>query len=93
MRGGVNCCFKAVLKKGCGLNYLKRQSDARLAVTGASSRLGAVMGRGAAARGDFGRAAPRRAAGPHDDIMPSAVGAELKTGASDTASRTFVDDF
>jgi hypothetical protein len=25
--------------------------------------------------------------------MPGAVGAELKTGASDAASRTFVDDF
>ena len=25
--------------------------------------------------------------------MPSAVGAELKTGTSDAASRTFVDDF
>jgi len=43
--------------------------------------------------GDFGTAALRRAAGSHDDIMPGAVGAELKTGTSDAASRKFVGRF
>lgn len=48
--------------------------------------------RSAAGR-DFGRVALKSAAGSHDDITPGAVATELKTGASDAAGRTFVDDF
>ncbi len=50
-RDGESCAASNRSEKGRGLNYSKRQSDARLAVTGASRGIGAVVRRGAAARG------------------------------------------
>jgi NADP-dependent 3-hydroxy acid dehydrogenase YdfG len=106
-RAGESCAASSRSEKGSergrGPNYSKRPSDARLAVTGASSRIGAVAGRDLAARGarsrsahrrgDFGRVAEIDGMLRATTIMPSAVGAESKTRTSDAASRKFVDDF
>lgn len=52
----------------------------------------AVAGRDLAVRGDFGRAAEIDGMFRATTIMHGAVGAELKTGASDAASRKFLED-
>jgi hypothetical protein len=97
-RDGESCAASSRSEKGSERgrdpNYSKRPSDARLAVTGAASRL--VAGWGAAPRahrrGDFGRVAEiggkfaRRHYGRRG-------WRRIEDRDSDAASRTFVDEF